>query len=192
MPLTSRNNIANMLPSFIVIFCHIIQSTDSTDLPSLQNFVSSLESCRMLTEGADKLYKMCHLFLQVAKLYLQAKTHDTPQTQALSPSQTDYYTTDKGQFDLNSMTEFDSYLSALGLMPNSAWPMANFSTSQASESFNAYSQGQGVAGAAGLDMSGMGLPDGGQNSLQDWFSGSRYLMNMMEASDDTQMPDLNF
>jgi hypothetical protein len=136
---------------------------------------------------------MCHLFLRVAKLYLQAKKHDTAQTQTFPQGQMNYYTTtDKSQFDLNSMTEFDPYLSALGLMPNSAWPMANFSIPQASDGFDVYSQGQDVEGAAGLDTFGMGLPGGGQNSLQDWFSGSRHLMNMMESSDDTQMPDLNF
>jgi hypothetical protein len=182
-----------MLHSFIVIFCNAIQNTDSTDLTSLQDFVESLESCRTLTEGADKLYKMCHLFLQVAKLYLQAKTYDTTQTQTYSPNQADYYTTNnKIQFDPNPITQFDPYLSALGLMPNSAWPMANYSTPQASDSFDAYSQGLGGVGAAGLDMSGMGLSGGAPNQVQDWFSGSRYLMNMMEASDDLQMPDLNF
>jgi hypothetical protein len=187
-----------MLHSFIVIFCNIIQNADSADLSSLQDFVATLESCRTLTEGADKLYKMCHLFLQVAKLYLQAKTNDMAQTQNYSPSQASYYNTDKTQFDLNPITQFDPYLSALGLMPNSAWPMANYSTPQAADSFDAYSQGQGAvgvagaAGAAGLDMSGMGFPGSGPNQLQDWFSGSRYLMNMMEASDDSQMPDFNF
>jgi hypothetical protein len=159
----------------------------------LQEFVESLESCRTLTEGADKLYKMCHLFLQVAKLYLQAKTYDQAQSQTYSPSQANYYTANnKTQFGPNSITQFDPYLSALGLMPNSAWPMANYATTQASDSFDPYSQGQGGLGPTGLDMSGMGVPGSGPNQVQDWFSGSRFLMNMMEAGDDLQMPDLNF
>lgn len=85
------------------------------------------------------------------------------------------------------MTEFDPYLSALGLMPNSAWPMASYAEPKASESFETYPQGQNTGGGA----PGMGLPGGGQNSVQDWFSGSRYLMGMMEAGDDLQMPDLD-
>jgi hypothetical protein len=171
-----------------VIVCNLIQNTDSTDLPSLQAFVTSLESARTLSEGANKLYKMCNLFLRVAKLYLQAKPQtNTVQSQTFSPSQPHYYTSnDNAQFDLNSMTEFDPYLSALGLMPNSAWPMANYANPQASDTFETYPQIQNVGGA-----SGMGLPGGGQNSVQDWFSGSRYLMGMMEASDDLQMPDLD-
>lgn len=175
--------------SFIVIFCNIIQNVDDADLPSLNNFASSLESCRTLSEGADKLYKMCRLFCQVAKLYLQAKNQDnTAQSQAYMPNQSNYYTSANGtQFDVNNMTDFDPYLSALGLMPNSVWPMANFSGPQTTEGLGAYSQVN-----PGLDMSGMGLPDGGQNSVQDWFSGSRYLINLMENSEDLQMPDLNF
>ncbi|KAH7385439.1 fungal-specific transcription factor domain-containing protein [Phaeosphaeria sp. MPI-PUGE-AT-0046c] len=174
---------------FIVIFCNIIQNLDDVDLPSLNNFASSLESCRTLSEGADKLYKMCRLFCQVAKLYLQAKTQDnTAQSQAYMRDQSNYYTSSNGaQFDVSNMTDFDPYLSALGLMPNSTWPMTNFSGPQNTEVLDAYSQP-----APGLDLSGMGLPDGGQNSLQDWFSGSRYLINLMENTEDLQMPDLDF
>jgi hypothetical protein len=180
--------------SFIVIFCNAIQNTDPTDLPSLQDFVTSLESCRTLSEGANKLYKMCHLFLRVAKLYLQAKTQDnTYQSQAYHSDQPRYYTTaDGSQLDLNSMTQFDPYLSALGLMPNSAWPIASFATPQDAANLDAYSHSQGLGGFSGPDVSGIGLPGGVQNSVQDWFSGSRYLMNLMEAGDDSQMPDLDF
>jgi hypothetical protein len=153
----------------------------------------SLESCRTLSEGANKLYKMCHLFLQVAKLYLQAKTQDnTTQSQTFSPSQPNYTTDiDNGQFDLNSMTEFDPYLSALGLLPNSAWPPTSFAIQPAFEGLDAYSQGQVSSNETGIDMFGMGLPGGGQNPVQNWFSGSRHLMNMLEAGDDSQMPDIN-
>lgn len=107
-------------------------------------------------------------------------------------SQPNYYTAaDGSQFDLNSMTEFDPYLSALGLMPNSAWPMASFATPQANDPMNSYTEGDGLGGMPTMDMSGMGLPGGGQNSVQDWFSGSRYLMNFMETGDDSQMIDFN-
>lgn len=135
---------------------------------------------------------MCRLFCQVAKFYLQAKTQDnTAQSQAYMRNQPNYYTdSNDAQFDVNNMTDFDPYLSALGLMPNSAWPMANFSGPQTTEGLDATSTyPQAVPG---LDMSGMGLPDGSQNSVQDWFSGSRYLINVMENSEDFQMPDLNF
>ena len=182
---------------FIVIFCNAIQKADSSDLGSLSDFVSSLESCRTISEGADKLYKMCHLFLQVAKLYIQAKKQDTATTSrppSFSQSQPSYYTTTDGtQLDLNAMKEFDPYLSALGLVPNAAWPMTEFSNDLPLPGMNTFAQSQGAAGFAGLDAPGMGLgpSSGGQNLIQDWFSGSRYLMNLMEAGDDLQMPDLD-
>lgn len=89
------------------------------------------------------------------------------------------------------MTEFDPYLSALGLVPNSAWPMAGYTpVPTAMESF---ANIPSLAGTQGANAIGTGYAPNGapQNSIQDWFSGSRYLMNLMEAGDNMQMPDLN-
>lgn len=166
------------------------------DLDTLSQFVASLESCRTVSEGADKLYKMCHLFLQVAKLYIQAKKNEfknKPQTPS-QPSPNNFYTTtDETQLDLSAMTQLDPYLSALGLVPNSAWPMAGYvpTTPTAMDSFANIHDATSTEGAT--DAFGMGYAPNGalQNSVQDWFSGSRYLMNLMEAGDDTQMLDLN-
>ncbi|KAJ4364697.1 hypothetical protein N0V83_009294 [Neocucurbitaria cava] len=187
---------------FIVIFCNAIQKADSSDLTSLTDFVTSLESCRTVSEGADKLYKMCRLFLQVAKLYISAKRQDmTPSSTTQTSSsysqnnQPNYYTTADGtQLDLNAMTEFDPYLSALGLVSNNAWSMAGGpNVPSASMGTAAFSQAPAMGGVVGPNAAKMGFgpPGGGQNSIQDWFSGSRYLMNLMEAGDDLQMPDLD-
>lgn len=134
-----------------------------------------------MSEGADKLYKMCHLFLQVAKIYVEAKTKEASEIVARS-SEPGFYDpansvsgTGVGGFDANTMTQFDPYLSALGLVPNSAWPIG--------PAFPAMPQG--------VDNFAHGL-DGniaGHNSVQDWFSGSRYIMGLME--EDINMPDLN-
>jgi hypothetical protein len=45
----------------------------------------------------------------------------------------------------------------------------------------------------GPGLVGLGLrpPLANHNPMQDWFSGSRYLMNLMEGGDDLQMPDLD-
>lgn len=174
-----------------MIFCNTIQNYDITDFDSLQGFVASLESCRTLSEGANKLYKMCHLFLKVAKLYLQAKQQDpAAQPQAYTANDPNYYTTIDGtQLDINAMSSFNPYLSALGLMPNDAWSSANFAG--LSDGLNPYLQGQDMGASAVPDLPGMGVSGGGQNFTQDWFSGSRYLMNMMEVGDDLAMPDLD-
>ena len=184
---------------FIVLFCNVIlhcspsDTNALSDLQALSDFVASIESCRTISEGADKLYKMCHLFLQVAKLYIEAKAKDSSAHQAPSSqpdsAQQGFYQPDgsvasEPTFDSSTMTQFDPYLSALGLMPNSAWPMANFAQ-----------EGPVAAGLGGMTAQGQsfdgGFPAGLQsdNTVQNWFSGSRYLMNLME--DDIQMPDFN-
>ncbi|PVI00035.1 hypothetical protein DM02DRAFT_614634 [Periconia macrospinosa] len=222
---------------FIVIFCNAVLHCDPTDLNSLAEFTHSLESCRTVSEGADKLYKMCHLFLQVAKLYVDAKTKEASTTtttgttstqsppsssphsttRAMRPSQTrsastssetPFVTMSSAGAPTNTIGQFDPYLSALGLMPNSTWPpsMSGFhplnenagmgSGASAQQQQNAFSASQGFdvagvgAGLGGVGM-GMGIPGAGnQNTLQDWYTGSRYLMNLME--EDIQMPDLGF
>ncbi|KAH6629575.1 hypothetical protein C7974DRAFT_413361 [Boeremia exigua] len=182
---------------FIVVFCNAIQSSNTVDLNTLQQFVASLESSRTVSEGADKLYKMCHLFHQVAKLYIQAKRKESriqPETGSqLSPS-TFFTARDEDQLDVSTMTQFDPYLSALGLVPNSAWPMASYADAPAmSTVMESFANVQNAASTQSVDTFGVhdvlnGVP---QNPVQDWFSGSRYLMNLMEAGGDIQMPDLN-
>jgi hypothetical protein len=174
---------------FTVIFSNVILHYDPSDLNTLSNFVLSIESCRTVSEGADKLYKMCHLFLQVARLYVEAKRKETAHQPYTQPpdSETDLFQSD-------GMTQFDPYLSALGLMPNSAWPMANYpptgGAGVGSNGFSAQTQAFD-GGLAGHGMDTGGLPVGMQsdNTVQNWFSGSRYLMNLME--DDIQMPDFS-
>lgn len=103
-------------------------------------------------------------------------------------------TTDGTQVDLNFMTQFDPYLSALGLVPNSAWPMAGYSDAPAvPNAMESFANMPGATSAQVPDLFGTGYSSNAmpQNSVQDWFSGSRYLMNLMEAGDDMQMPDLN-
>lgn len=70
--------------------------------------------------------------------------------------------------------------------------MADYLNVPASAGEDAFLNGQRMGGALGPEATGLefGLPGGNQKSIQDWFSGSRYLMNLMEAGDDLQMPDL--
>ncbi|KAF2708656.1 hypothetical protein K504DRAFT_467892 [Pleomassaria siparia CBS 279.74] len=162
---------------FIVIFSNVITHCDPTDLASLSSFVSSMESCRTVSEGADKIYKMCYLFLQVAKIYVEAKRYKASQiiSRANHPGFYGTASTDAMGFDSTTMTQFDPYLSALGLVPNATWPMA--------PSFPPMPEG--IEGfAPGLDGSA-----GAHNSVQDWFSGSRYIIGLME--EDIHMPDMH-
>ena len=164
---------------FIVLFCYSISNSSHSDIAILSDFVLSLESCRTVSEGADKLYKMCHLFLQVAKLYMEAKTKEAAATPRPSSAQSNpslFVSADGQKLEFNGANEFDPYLSALGLVPNAAWPMTTTSYAADQVGLENFSQA-----ADGLPMN--------HNSVQDWFSGSRYIMNLME--EDITMPDLN-
>ncbi|PSN71517.1 hypothetical protein BS50DRAFT_518657 [Corynespora cassiicola Philippines] len=202
---------------FIVIFCKSISSCDLNELATLSDFVTSLESARTVSEGADKLYKMCHLFLQVARLYIEAKRKEHPgqsNTTLQSPLPTSspgFFPANANEnFDLSTMAQFDPYLSALGLAPTpviDSWPAgptARFVPVQSSlnPSVSPYTQAQtldGNSNPVGSPSNGLGSVQGqtapglasGQNPMQDWFSGSRYIMGLMEQ-DDINMPDFSF
>ncbi|KAL1795657.1 hypothetical protein ACET3X_005881 [Alternaria dauci] len=183
---------------FIVLFCNAIQKADASDvdsdLDSLSEFVTSLESCRTISEGADKLYKMCNLFLRVTKLYVAAKRQDAASRLRGIPQNehSGYYTTVDGtRLDLSTMSQFDPYLTALGLLPETVWPATTYSTAPTSANINPFGEAQAIHNANEGGGPGFGTPQGNQNPMQEWFSGSRYLLNMMEPGDDLQMPDVH-
>lgn len=168
---------------FIVLFCNIITHCNEQDLITLSDFVISLDSARATSEGAERLYKVCHLFLLVAKHYLEAKRNEA-NAQRGSVNQDGFYVTNPPntsnattqQLDANGMNQFDPYLSALGLLPNNPWsniPSGPYASTMGPNTFQ------------GLDDNTMMQ----QNTVQEWFSGSRYIMGLME--DDITMPDFN-
>ncbi|XHF99239.1 hypothetical protein AWENTII_002745 [Aspergillus wentii] len=85
---------------FIVLFCHIIETSSQTDLIRLTDFVASLQPISSLSEAIAKLYHLCHVLTTVARLYVEAKDQDQNDQTLLSVGQ-----------------EFDTYLTALGLAP---------------------------------------------------------------------------
>ncbi|EMD85979.1 hypothetical protein COCC4DRAFT_146409 [Bipolaris maydis ATCC 48331] len=184
---------------FIVIFCNAIQKADTTDvsadLQSLSEFVTSLESCRTISEGAEKLYRMCHLFLRVARLYVTAKAQDAAlRSRTAAQNHQNYYTANGAQLDLNAMSQFDPYLNALGLLPDTAWSANEYNMNPAGPGgMQAFPQDQQMGNSFNQGQMGLGFgpPGGTHNSMQDWFSGSIYLMNLMEPGDDMQMPDMD-
>ena len=153
---------------FIVLFCNAISCNDRSDLQTLSDFVASLESCRTLSEGADKLYKLCHVFLQIAKLYVEARERERGNQMYPKTSNGQYYNVNAQNYDVSALEQFDPYLSALGLAPNAVWPMSNIPPTTGVEDPSAASFPPGT----GFDMN--------PNALQDWFSGSRYIMGLME------------
>jgi hypothetical protein len=87
---------------FIVIFCHVIETSDKDDLRRLEEFVNSLHNSRTASGAIDKLHRLCRIMCDVALLYVEAKA------------------TEKEMADTNMTpigNDFNMYLSQLGLMP---------------------------------------------------------------------------
>lgn len=152
---------------FIVIFCHIIESSDRTDLARLEDFILSLHPICPLSEAIDKLYRLCHVLGTIARLYVEAKAQDQENHDFVSVGQ-----------------EFDMCLSALGLAPS-------FSTAASrgvDEGEMRWSASTPFAGPGPVfgDSGGVGM---GQDSLAamnqttqlgNWFSGNQYMMGLLE------------
>ncbi|KAF5010795.1 hypothetical protein FDECE_3057 [Fusarium decemcellulare] len=112
------------LTPFTCVFCHVIANphTSDDDLELLEDFVASVKPARRLSEGVEKFYQLCSVFLKVAQTYVRAKArHDA---KASSPS--------SGTLTLEpDMGAFDDYLSALGFLDPQAiqnGPMSEYST----------------------------------------------------------------
>lgn len=158
---------------FIVLFCNTIKHCNEQDLITLSDFVISLESVRATSEGAERLYKVCHLFLLVSKHYLEAKKQEAEAqrntgTGTGTVGQDGFYTPNTQ----DNINQFDPYLSALGLLPNVQWPTGSYAP-MPTDAFQVFDPNSVLQ----------------QNTVQEWFSGSRYIMGLME--DDVTMPDLN-
>lgn len=109
-----RNLLLTPFAPFFVLFCYVIETSSFADLKVLQDFVDSLEAARGLSEPIDKLYLLCKVMFDIAKLYVEAKAQQ--------------------QQDENSIPigdEFEMYLSQLGFIPNEDQVMANASTNDA-------------------------------------------------------------
>ncbi|KAI6378490.1 hypothetical protein MCOR25_002193 [Pyricularia grisea] len=137
---------------FIVIFCHIIETSNLEDLARLTEFVKSLEVCRDISEPVGKLHRLCNALVNVATMYLETKKQQMAATQA-----------DNGATAYPVNMEFDMYFRDLGFMP----PQAS-------------SHPQQQPGPSVLQQQpGLGY-EFGTAQLGDWFSGNLSMMGMLE------------
>ncbi|KAJ5672818.1 transcriptional regulator family: Fungal Specific TF [Penicillium longicatenatum] len=161
---------------FIVIFCHIIATSDSEDLALLEDFIASLQVLCSISQSVDRLHNICSVFGTVARLYVEAKTRSKAGENPGLAS--------VGQ-------EFDVYLSALGLAPGSAITSgqgycqpAAMLTSQAGVPESAPRMAE-LAGPAmqlqGQSQEAMSEAEMMQTAqLGNWFSGNQYMMGLLE------------
>ncbi|KAK6337457.1 hypothetical protein TWF730_002856 [Orbilia blumenaviensis] len=58
---------------FIVLFCHVIETSNVDDLQLLNQFAESLQPALSTSQAVEKLYRLCKLLHQIAALYIEAK-----------------------------------------------------------------------------------------------------------------------
>ena len=85
---------------FIVLFCHVIESSDAEDLQRLAEFVASLQQSCGAAAAIDKLHRLCQVLYNVAAVYVETKARQQ-QDEDMAPIGND----------------FDMYLTQLKLLP---------------------------------------------------------------------------
>jgi hypothetical protein len=162
---------------FIVIFCHVVTTSDSKDLTRLEDFVASLLPLCRFSQSIDRLHNLCSVLSTVARLYVEAKSR--------KQAGEDQNMASVGQ-------EFDAYLSALGLAPgnaiaNNPWGALQpdgsaMTASMADPSLQASGFGNPAVPTQGQvqgqDISVVEMSQAAQ--LGSWFSGNQYMMGLLE------------
>ncbi|TLD18287.1 fungal-specific transcription factor domain protein [Venturia nashicola] len=152
---------------FMVVFCHVIAIYSNDDLELLAAFVESLKPLTDdRSEGIEKLYRLCFVFHQVARLYVEAKVQEA-RTQAQTQAQS--------QVNLTAGAAFDPYLSMLGFAPNQSqylvpeWPQT---TNIAAD------------WPRGTELTA-------NENMQDWFSGNSNIMSLLDQDIDYLSASMN-
>ncbi|GAB1312466.1 hypothetical protein MFIFM68171_02676 [Madurella fahalii] len=149
----------------IVLFCHVVETSDQDDLRRLADFVDSLQPMRAESEGVDKLHRICHVLHDVASLCVRARAQ-----RQQDPQLQDQDITMVGN-------NIDMYLSRLGFMPQYSQPMHPGTTPAP------FGGGSGSGG--GGDVEG-GMPTTAfsanwqADQLGNWFSGNTHILGLLE------------
>lgn len=163
---TSRTLLFSPFVPFIVLFCHIIEARDQTDLDRLGTFVASIQPASDISDAAAKLHRLFQVLHSVALRYVELHS-STP---------------DDGQAEASG--EIDRYLAALGIPSSTGQGLQRgFVQSMGSD----FAQGE-------LDMAGANPADGqslinpmmrmGNGAeLEHWLYNNQAMWALMEKPD---------
>lgn len=149
------------LTPFTAIFYNIIANpqTSQADLQLLKDFLDSLQPARRLSDGIEKFYQLCSIFVKAAQAYVRAKT----QQQSMSrPNMNPYLSSQVVQ---PAISDFEQIFSAPG------FGMSTTTTSR---------NGTGLADGAQFSPGRQQqlVPD--VTNLQDWYTGNASLYGLLE------------
>lgn len=167
---------------FIVIFCHVIATSDQKDLSRLEDFISSLRPLCHFSQSVDRLHSLCSVLGTVARLYVEAKSRDQAgEDQSLASV---------GQ-------EFDVYLSALGLAPGNLVPNGQTYFQNDVPSIQMSGPDPSPVGPGGSAPTLQPQPQGSMSmdemwqaaQLGNWFSGNQHMLGLLEEDIFQSMPN---
>lgn len=178
---------------FIVLFCHVVTTYDVNDLLLLSGFTQSLHNpasnAHPNSEGAERMHKLCRVFYQVAKLYVEAKARESEsqssQRRENRPNLSTVGLADVGGHQMTmsepdafqwQAQEFNPYLNALGFMPGLEF------TEPASGNV-AYCNNSADA-PNNPTWSSESMDYNSTVGIQDWFSGNQSIMGLLEQDLD--------
>ena len=129
---------------FTVLFTNVINDHENghVDLQLLNDFVECLKPARQVSEAIDRFHSLCSMFHQIAEAYISAKSEEAV------------------------MTEFDDYLTTLGLLP----------------------QNTEVGDAAAMSAPNAVMP----TNYQDWYAGNIGLYGLIGDEINISNHDWNF
>ncbi|KAL2183603.1 hypothetical protein L209DRAFT_759267 [Thermothelomyces heterothallicus CBS 203.75] len=141
----------------IILFCHIVETSDEADLRRLADFVESLQPVCDASEAVAKFHRICQVLHNVASLCIRAKAQ----------RQQEPHMRDEDMAIVGD--NIDMYLSQLGFMPQFGGAGgAGGNTPPAGAQF-----GGGMA-AAGLGVAAHA------SELGNWFSGNTHILGLLE------------
>ncbi|KAK4124809.1 hypothetical protein N657DRAFT_712128 [Parathielavia appendiculata] len=164
----------------IILFCHIVETSDEADLRRLADFVDSLQPVVCAhghaAEGIAKFHRVCQVLHNVAALCVRARkaARARRQQQQQDPSlpQQDH--------DMAMVGEnIDMYLSQLGFMP----PFGTIQSAAHPPMQGGEASQFGGGGGAQGEMSSVGFNNAGGaqgSELGNWFSGNTHILGLLE------------
>lgn len=156
----------NPFNPFIVIFCHVIETSDMSDLDRLHDCVASFEPLSKTSESTARIHRLFHVLYNVALKYVEVK---------------------QNQEQASVGREFDAYLNALGFNPGGLMEVRQ--GGDGTEGSSLPPSGipltlQDYSGLEGVQMSNQDVPASGMLQqgmmLGGWFHSNQQMMGLLE------------
>ncbi|KAK4157365.1 hypothetical protein C8A00DRAFT_40210 [Chaetomidium leptoderma] len=143
----------------IILFCHVVETSDEADLARLAAFADSLQPVCAASEAIAKFHRVCQVLHNVASLCVRARAErrrrrqDQNQDQNQDPNLGPHQRGDQDQDMAMVGIDIDMYLSQLGFMPPQF---------------------------GGDDNLPAGFDAGNADELGNWFSGNTHILGLLE------------